>query len=47
MLRNIFVSDQGGVRNGWKTLGFLAVTAAILKFFRRRPWRPPLPEGPP
>ena len=30
-MKGIFVSGQGTVRNGWKVLGFLALTALVLK----------------
>lgn len=30
-LKTVFVSDQGTVRQGWKALGFLALTALVLK----------------
>jgi len=30
-VKRVFVSEQGRVRNGWKVLGFLALTALVLK----------------
>ncbi len=31
MLKQMFVSDQGEVRNGWKALGFVGITYALLR----------------